>query len=83
MSTLDESPTKTNGQSPPPATAEEAGTGGEVAGILRRWKRDDLVRRGSLGLRGIALFLSLISFIVMASNKHGDWKEFDKYEEYR
>lgn len=59
------------------------GTGGGATGILRRWKREDMLRRGSLGLRGIALFLSLISFIIMASNKHGDWKEFDKYPEYR
>ncbi|XP_027349342.1 CASP-like protein 4B1 [Abrus precatorius] len=61
-----------------PATGD-----GGVAGILRRWKREDLIKRGSLGLRGIALLFSLISFIVTASNKHGDWREFDKYEEYR
>ncbi|KAK7294784.1 hypothetical protein RJT34_17680 [Clitoria ternatea] len=54
-----------------------------VAGVLRRWKREDFMKRGSFGLRGIAFLFSLISFIVMASNKHGDWREFDKYEEYR
>ncbi|GMN40461.1 hypothetical protein TIFTF001_009686 [Ficus carica] len=54
-----------------------------VAGILRRWKREDLLRRGSLGLRGLAFLFSLLSFIIMASNKHGDWKDFDRYEEYR
>ncbi|WVZ07188.1 hypothetical protein V8G54_020534 [Vigna mungo] len=77
-------------QSPPVAPSAptesqrtSATGGGGIAGILRRWKREDLLKRGSLALRGIALFLSLISFIVMASNKHGDWRDFDKYEEYR
>ncbi|TKY65745.1 CASP protein 4B1 [Spatholobus suberectus] len=54
-----------------------------IGGILRRWKREDLMKRGSLALRGIALLFSLISFVVMASNTHGDSRDFDKYEEYR
>ncbi|TKY63582.1 CASP protein 4B4 [Spatholobus suberectus] len=58
-------------------------TSGDIVGVLWRWKRKDTLKRGSLGLRGIALFLSLVSFIIMASNKHGDWKEFDKDQEYR
>ncbi|KAK8466432.1 hypothetical protein PHAVU_008G090400 [Phaseolus vulgaris] len=56
---------------------------GGIGGILRRLEREDLMKRGSLALRGIALLFSLISFIVMASNKHGDWRDFDKFEEYR
>ncbi|VVA14342.1 PREDICTED: CASP [Prunus dulcis] len=70
---------------PPAADVENqtTGTGFGVAGILRRWKREDLVRRGSLALRGLSLVFSLLAFIIMASNKHGDWKDFDKYEEYR
>ncbi|XP_020107889.1 CASP-like protein 4B4 [Ananas comosus] len=62
-----------------------AGDGGAAAvtSVLRRWKREDLVEKSSLLLRAAALLLSLISFVVMASNKHGDWKEFDHYEEYR
>ncbi|KAF7845256.1 CASP-like protein 4B1 [Senna tora] len=67
---------------PPSAAAPEAGGGG-VSDVLRRWKREDLLKRGSLGLRGMALLFSLIAFIVMASNKHGDWRDFDRYEEYR
>ncbi|GMH23147.1 hypothetical protein Nepgr_024990 [Nepenthes gracilis] len=58
-------------------------TGSSVGGILRRWRMEDLMRKGSLILRPLALFFSLLSFIIMASNKHGDWKDFDKYEEYR
>lgn len=72
---------------PPPAAGNgesqvpEINTG--VSEIVRRWKREDLVKRGSLILHGLALIFSLIAFIVMASNTHGDWKDFDKYEEYR
>ncbi|KAG4922207.1 hypothetical protein AAZX31_18G189900 [Glycine max] len=66
-----------------PSEGHHAAASGGIGGILRRWKREDLIKRGSLGLRGIALLFCLISFIIMASNKHGDWREFDKYEEYR
>ncbi|QCE03246.1 hypothetical protein DEO72_LG8g1270 [Vigna unguiculata] len=59
------------------------GTSGGATGVIWQWKKKDVLMRGSLGLRGIALFLSLISLMLMASNKHGDWKEFDKYQEYR
>ncbi|MCD7470218.1 hypothetical protein HAX54_009932 [Datura stramonium] len=54
-----------------------------VSDIMRRWKREDLLKRGCLVLHGLALIFSLIAFIVMASNTHGDWKDFDRYEEYR
>ena len=63
-----------------PATTS---TGFGVPAIVRRWKREDLIKRGSLALRGLALLFSLLAFIIMASNKHGDWKNFDRYEEFR
>ncbi|XP_022890849.1 CASP-like protein 4B1 [Olea europaea var. sylvestris] len=59
------------------------GTGAGVSNIVRRWKKEDLLKRGSLGLRGLGLLFSLLAFIIMVSNEHGDWKEFDQYEEYR
>ncbi|XP_038702438.1 CASP-like protein 4B1 [Tripterygium wilfordii] len=74
---------------PPTATPEsgmedqEPGTGFGVSAITRRWRREDLLKRGGLALRGIGLLFSLLAFIIMASNKHGDWMDFDKYEEYR
>ncbi|XP_030541907.2 CASP-like protein 4B1 [Rhodamnia argentea] len=73
--------------SAPPAPDVEsrapAGSGLGVSAIVRRGRRDDLIRKGSLVLRGLALLFSLLAFIIMASNKHGDWKDFDKYEEFR
>lgn len=74
------------GPTAPPAADVENQTPGTrfgVPDILRKWKREDFIKRGSLGLRGLALLFSLLAFIIMASNKHGDWKDFDKYEEYR
>ncbi|OIS98125.1 PREDICTED: CASP-like protein 4B1 [Nicotiana attenuata] len=76
---------------PAPTTTPAAGDGKSqtpeistgVSNIVRRWKREDLVKRGSLVLHGFGLVFSLIAFIVMASNTHGDWKDFDRYEEYR
>ena len=79
-SPANERPTPT---APPTVDHQSPGTSGAVSGILTRWKREDLLKRGSLALRGIALLFSLISFIVMATNNHGDWREFGKYEEYR
>ncbi|XP_021908635.1 CASP-like protein 4B1 [Carica papaya] len=54
-----------------------------VSAITRRWKREDLLKRGSLGLRGLALLFSLLALIITASNKHGPGLNFDQYEEYR
>ncbi|KAL3622733.1 hypothetical protein CASFOL_033341 [Castilleja foliolosa] len=76
---------------PPPATGDlenqttetAVGGGGGVANIVRRWKREDLLKRSSMALRCVALIFSLLAFIIMATNKHGDWREFDHYEEYR
>ncbi|KAI3447832.1 hypothetical protein Pfo_004497 [Paulownia fortunei] len=77
--------------SPPPQAAGDlenqteaaGGVGGGVSNIVRRWKREDLLKRGSLAFRSFGFVFSLLAFIIMASNKHGDWREFDKYEEYR
>ncbi|CAL0302595.1 unnamed protein product [Lupinus luteus] len=69
-----------NAETQTPATG---GTSGGVNGIMWRWKRDDMLKKVSLALRGGAMVFSLISFIAMASNKYGDSKDFDRYNEYR
>ncbi|EPS74401.1 hypothetical protein M569_00354, partial [Genlisea aurea] len=75
---------------PPPAaiTDVESGTTtareeGGVSNIVRRWRREDLVKRGSLAARGVCFLFSFIAFLLMASNKHGDGENFDVFEEYR
>lgn len=54
-----------------------------VSSIMRRWRRDGLLRRGSLASRGLALLFSLLAFVITVTNRHGGWKDFDKYEEFR
>ncbi|KAJ4830693.1 hypothetical protein Tsubulata_028410 [Turnera subulata] len=66
-----------------PAADVETGSGFGVAAITRRWRREDLLKRGSWALRGLGFLFSLLAFVIMASNKHGDWRDFDHYEEYR
>lgn len=67
-----------------PTAGPGAGSSGfGVGSVLRRWRRVDLMRKGSAVLRALGLVFSLLSFIIMASNNHGDWREFGKYEEYR
>ncbi|KAA8540828.1 hypothetical protein F0562_024791 [Nyssa sinensis] len=68
-----------------------AGAGGErrsraaVASILRRSKRDVLVKRAALGFRVCEVIVCLISFSVMAADKTEGWSgdSFDRYKEYR
>lgn len=54
-----------------------------VTGILRRWKHEDMLKRGSLGLRAFGFLFSSLAFVIMVSNKHGPGRNFDEYEEYR
>ncbi|XWS67312.1 hypothetical protein CRYUN_Cryun05aG0276500 [Craigia yunnanensis] len=90
MSKLDE-PTMNNHAGSPATTATPTtdvenpthGVGFGVSVITRQWKREELLKRGSLIARGLAFLFSFLSFIIMASNNHGDWKNFDNYEEYR
>ncbi|GKC68182.1 CASP-like protein 4B1 [Tanacetum coccineum] len=59
------------------------GPGYGVTGILRRWRHEDMLKRGSLGLRALGFMLSVLAFIIMASNQHGRGRNFQEYEEYR
>lgn len=68
----------------PTNTATGEGSGdAAVTAVVRRWRREDMLDKATLLLRAAAWLFSVISFMVMASNKHGDWMEFGKYEEYR
>ncbi|PNT71528.1 CASP-like protein 4B4 isoform X2 [Brachypodium distachyon] len=65
------------------AGGDDASGGGAVAAVVGRWRRQDLLEKSGSALRAAAWALSLLSFLVMAANEHGDWKQFDHYEEYR
>ncbi|CAL4892926.1 unnamed protein product [Urochloa decumbens] len=62
------------------ATGRSAGA---VGAVLRRWRTQDALERSGSALRAGAWAFSLLAFLVMACNEHGDWKQFDRYEEYR
>lgn len=59
-------------------------TGNAIKLTMGNFYRDDtLLGKGIVVLRLLAWLFSLLSLIIMASNKHGDGKNFDQYEEYR
>ncbi|KAH6757124.1 hypothetical protein C2S53_007962 [Perilla frutescens var. hirtella] len=74
-------------QPPPPAAVDlesgRAARGGVVSNIMEKWKKEDLLKRGSSASRGFGFIFSFLAFVIMASNHHGDWRDFDHYEEYR
>jgi hypothetical protein len=63
--------------------AGASGGGGAVGAIVARWRRQDLLDKSGSALRAAAWALSLLAFLIMVCNEHGDWKQFDRYEEYR
>ncbi|KAK3406800.1 hypothetical protein EUGRSUZ_K02941 [Eucalyptus grandis] len=67
----------------PGAENQIAAAGLVVSSILRWWRREDMLRKGRFALQGLAFLFSLLAFIITASNEHGGWRDFHKYEEYR
>ncbi|XP_057808231.1 CASP-like protein 4B4 [Salvia miltiorrhiza] len=68
---------------PTPAAADLESGGGGISVIVERWKREDLLQKCSLASRALGFIFSFLAFVIMASNKHGDWRDFDHYDEYR
>ena len=57
--------------------------GVESSTIVRRCKREDLIKKFLLALRGLALIFSVIALIIMAINKHSEFcfhYEYDSWE---
>jgi hypothetical protein len=75
---------KVHGFAPPlPLHTSYADGGRAAASVGRRWEREDLLEKSPLVLRALATLFSFLSFILLVSNKHGDWMEFDHFQEYR
>ncbi|CAL9097219.1 unnamed protein product [Musa acuminata var. zebrina] len=71
---------------PPPAARTDGGglsTAPSSRSVLRKSRTDNFLEKGALLLRALACLFSLIALAVLASNKHGDWQDFDRYQEYR
>ncbi|XP_047307047.1 CASP-like protein 4B4 [Impatiens glandulifera] len=66
-----------------PQTAQTHGPAFGVSAIVRRWRREDFLKRGSLATRVSGLIFSILSFLIMVCNNHGDWRTFHHFNEYR
>ncbi|XP_010532279.1 PREDICTED: CASP-like protein 4A3 isoform X2 [Tarenaya hassleriana] len=70
------------------APANSAGAGGRsrpVLAVMKRTRREELVKFAALGFRLSEVVLGLISFSIMAADKTQGWSgdSFDRYKEYR
>lgn len=55
----------------------------EVSTIVQRSKRNDLIKKVLLALRGLALLFSMLAFIIKAINKDSEfYNEYDDNEDY-
>ncbi|KAL5217144.1 hypothetical protein ABZP36_017828 [Zizania latifolia] len=64
-------------------TSAGAGGGGVVDSVVARWRREDLLDKSPLALHTAAAAFAFVALVLVASNQHGDWMEFDRYQEYR
>lgn len=65
------------------ARARGGGGGGVVDSVVARWRREDMLNRSPLALHTAAAVFAFVSLVLVASNQHGDWMQFDRYQEYR
>lgn len=64
--------------------ASTAGRGGGVVdSVVARRRREDMLDRSPLALYAAAAIFAFIALVLVASNQHGDWMEFGRYQEFR
>lgn len=59
------------------------GGGGVVDSVVARWRREDMLDKSPLALHAAAAAFAFVALVLLASNQHGDWMQFDRYQEYR
>lgn len=57
--------------------------GGVVYSVVARWRREDMLDKSPLALHAAAAAFAFVALVLVASNQHGDWMQFDRYQEYR
>ncbi|KAM3313846.1 hypothetical protein ACQJBY_033011 [Aegilops geniculata] len=62
--------------------ARRGGGGGVVESVVARWKREDMLDKCPLALHAAAAAFAFVALVLVASNQHGDWMQFDRYQEY-
>uniref|UniRef100_A0ACD5XJL3 Uncharacterized protein n=1 Tax=Avena sativa TaxID=4498 RepID=A0ACD5XJL3_AVESA len=63
--------------------ARSRGGGGVVDSVVARWRRDEMLDKSPLALHAAAAAFAFVALVLVASNQHGDWMQFDRYQEYR
>lgn len=63
--------------------ARGGGGGGVVDSVVARWRREDMLDKSPLALHAAAAAFAFVALVLLASNQHGDWMQFDRYQEYR
>ncbi|RLN38621.1 CASP-like protein 4B1 [Panicum miliaceum] len=59
------------------------GGGGVVDSVVARWRREDMLDKSPLALHAAAAVFAFVALVLVASNQHGDWMQFDRYQEYK
>ncbi|GJN31200.1 hypothetical protein PR202_gb19565 [Eleusine coracana subsp. coracana] len=57
--------------------------GGVVDSVVARWRREDMLDKSPLALHAAAAAFAFVALVLVATNQHGDWMQFDRYQEYR
>nr|CAB3496195.1 unnamed protein product [Digitaria exilis] len=60
-----------------------SGGGGVVDSVVARWRREDMLDKSPLALHAAAAVFAFIALVLVASNQHGDWMQFGRYQEYK
>jgi len=59
------------------------GSSGVVDSVVARWRREDMLDKIPLALHASAAAFAFVALVLVASNQHGDWMQFDRYQEYK
>jgi len=54
-----------------------------VDSVVARWRREDMLDKIPLALHASAAAFAFVALVLVASNQHGDWMQFDRYQEYK
>ncbi|XP_062210951.1 CASP-like protein 4B1 [Phragmites australis] len=71
-----------NGASAADGGARARRGGGVVDSVVVRWRREDMLDKSPLALHAAAAVFAFVALVLVASNQHGDWMEFGRYQEY-
>ncbi|PWZ07476.1 CASP-like protein 4B1 [Zea mays] len=53
--------------------------GGVVDSVVARWRREDMLDKSPLALHAAAAVFAFVALVLVASNQHGDWMQFNRY----